>query len=127
MGRLFKELMVMVNSHASTPNEGVEIAKSVPILKCPSLQKRKSKLTKSQKEPMEAEDGKELTHELGEAKIGKKHTNKHERKELIREEQEKHKQLIFSDYPTIMTYKVHQEMKSNEKPSHSGCQPGDAN
>lgn len=77
MGRLFKELIVLVNNHASTPSEPIEIAKSGPILKHPTLNKRKSKLTKLPKETIEPDDAKSQTHELVELKNNKKHSTKY--------------------------------------------------
>ena len=79
MGRLFKELMVLVNNHASTASEPIEIGKSGPLLKHPTLNKRKSKLPKL-KESLEPDDAKSQTHEQVELKNSKKHSIKCERK-----------------------------------------------
>ena len=72
VGRLFKELVVLVNGNAGTASELMEIGKSGPLPKHPTLNKRKSKLPKL-KESLEPDDAKSQTHEQVELKNNKKY------------------------------------------------------
>lgn len=93
----------------------MENLKSLSLPRTTSLQKRKSKLPKPIKEIKNVEIEEEPILEMPDPKSIKKQPSKVDRRELLKEEQNKLKQQIFNDYNQVMTYKIHKESIESEK------------